>query len=44
MASDNTNVQWLVNLKADHSNLPIHGNVMGMNNSMAPGLDMIHTY
>ena len=54
-ASHNTRAQWLVDLRADHSNLPeqdpvtitmadIQERVSGMKSWTAPGPDMIHTY
>lgn len=54
-ASHNTDAQWLVDLREDHSNLPeqnpvtitvadIQGRVSGMKNWTAPGPDMIHAY
>ncbi|XP_055364306.1 uncharacterized protein LOC129604011 [Betta splendens] len=54
-ASHNSDAQWLVDLREDHSNLPeqnavtitvadIQQRVSGMKNWTAPGPDMIHTY
>ncbi len=54
-ASHNTDAQWLVDLRADHSNLPeqepvtismadIQERVSKMKSWTAPGPDMIHTY
>ncbi|XP_055361305.1 uncharacterized protein LOC129603548 [Betta splendens] len=54
-ASHNSDAQWLVDLREDHSNLPeqnpvtitvadIQHRVSGMKNWTAPGPDMIHAY